>query len=279
MSVDASAVGHKTEVLHFDYDWKTVVLYALGIGLGPADLDYVYEARGPKVFPTFAVVPAYAALTALLERANADLKNVVHNGQSVRLHAPFPSEGRLSTVGTIEGIYDMKRLAQIVFTTETRHGSTLLAETSWSILVRGDGGFGGPRPPKAETPAVPPGAEPDWVVTLETRPEQALLYRLSGDPNPLHVDPELARDVGFPEGPILHGLCTFGVLARAVVAGQWENDARRLLALHAQCRKPVWPGDSIVTQGFRVDPSRVVVQSFAGGRPDPVVTQAWAETR
>lgn len=279
MSLDASSVGYKTEVLEFEYDFRTTVLYALGIGIGREELDFLYEGRGPRVFPTFAVIPAYAALERLLGRAGADLVNVVHNGQSVRLHTDFPAGGRLLTVGTIDGVYDMKRLGLVSFSTETRLGDRLVCETSWSILARDGGGFGGPRPPKREGPEPVDKEHPSFDVTLDTRPEQALMYRLSGDFNPLHADPEVARAAGFAEGPILHGLCTFGFVARAVIAGQCAGDASRLRALHAQFRKPVWPGDSIRTLGFKVDQSRFVVQSFAGGRPDPVVTNAWAELR
>ena len=279
MSLDASSVGYKTEVLEFEYDFRTTVLYALGIGIGQEELDFLYEGRGPRVFPTFAVVPAYAAMGRLLGRAGANLASVVHHGQSVRLHAEFPPRGRLSTVGTIDGVYDMKRLGLLAFSTATHLDGALVGETSWSILVRDGGAFGGPRPPKTEVPEPLDREHPSFEVTLETRPEQALLYRLSGDLNPLHADPDVARAAGFLDGPILHGLCTFGFVARAVIAGQCAGDASRLRALHVQFKKPVWPGDSIRTLGFQVDQSRSVVQSFAGGRPEPVVTNAWAELR
>src|SRR6185503_839889 len=114
MPLDLSAVGFKSEPYTFTYDWKTVVLYALGIGCRKSELDYVYEGRGPVVFPTFAVVPAYAALTDLVARTGGDMEMVVHGSQSVRLLAPIPASATLVTVGTIDGIYDMKRLAQVV---------------------------------------------------------------------------------------------------------------------------------------------------------------------
>src|SRR5262245_24545200 len=105
MSLDLSTVGSKTEPFPFEYDWKTVVLYALGVGATERELDFLYEARGPRVLPTFAVVPSYPAVAALFERTQADMTRPVHGGQSVRLHRAIPSSARLETVGQVKGIY------------------------------------------------------------------------------------------------------------------------------------------------------------------------------
>jgi acyl dehydratase len=114
-------------------------------------------------------------------------------------------------------------------------------------------------------------------VEQATSPEQALLYRVSGDVNPLHADPEFAAKVGFEDGPILHGLCTYGHVARAIIQSEAGGDAVKLKRFAAQFRKPVWPGDTIVTSGYRQDDGRVAVVATVKGRPDPVVTGAWAE--
>lgn len=276
MSLDPSAVGHKTEPFSFDYDWKTTVLYALGVGAKRDELDFLYEQRGPVVLPSFAVVPAYPALEPLVERARADMTKVVHGAQTIRIHRPIPPEGRLSTVGTIEGVYDLKRLSQVVFSTRTELRGELLFETEWTLVVRDTGGFGGPRPPKHSTPKIPSDRAPLFERSESTSPEQALLYRLSGDLNPLHADPEFARAVGFEEGPILHGLCTFGYVTRAVLLGACGGDARRLKALGVQFKRPVWPGDTLRTVGYQVD-SLIALETYAGDRPEPVVGGAWAE--
>jgi acyl dehydratase len=113
-------------------------------------------------------------------------------------------------------------------------------------------------------------------VKQTTRPEQALLYRLSGDINPLHADPAVAARAGFGEVPILHGLCTYGYMARAVVS-QIGGDAARLRVLDAEFRRPVWPGDTLITKGYRLGDARIGLQVMVDGRPDPVVTNAWAE--
>lgn len=276
MSLDASTAGYTTKPYVFEYDWKTVVLYALGIGAKREELEYLYEAKGPKVYPTFAVVPVFPVLGDTLVKTGGNLAMVVHGGQIVRMHKPIPSEGKLETVGTIEGIYDMKKMAQVVVVTKTSVGGEPCFETEWSILFRGAGGFGGAPPPKRED--VAPGKDaPDFTREETTAPEQALLYRLSGDLNPLHADPDFAAMVGFPQGPILHGLCTYGYVARAVIHEACGGDAHRLKEFGAQFRKPVWPGESIKTEGFRVDDGTIALRAFAGGRDDAVITNAWAK--
>jgi len=252
-------------------------LYALGIGARREELDYLYEARGPKVYPTFAVVPTFTAVGELLSRTQANLAMVVHGGQSIKLHRPIPPEGTLMTVGAIKGIYDLKKMAQVVIETNTTLNGEPLFDTSWSIIVRGAGNFGGSPPPKGEATSIPDGKQADWVEETQTAPEQALLYRLSGDVNPLHADPDFATMVGFPQGPILHGLCTYGYVGRAIAKHAASGDATRIKTFDAQFRKPVWPGEAIRTEGYDLGNGRVAVRAYAGGRPDPVLSNCFAE--
>lgn len=277
MSLDLSTVGFSTEPYPFEYDWKVPILYALGIGAKQDELDLLYEGRGPRVFPTFAVLPSYRALGQLMERAKAPLASVIHSAQSIRVHRPIPREGRLMTVGTITGIYDLKRMGQVVFATKSEHDGELVCETEWTLLVMDNGGFQGPRPPRVPPQNLPKDRGPDFTSVDETSREQALLYRLSGDLNPLHADPDVARGAGFERGPILHGLCTFGFLGRALVKGACQGDERRLLALGAQFRKPVWPGETIRTVGYATETNRWSLAAFAANREEAVVTNAWAE--
>jgi acyl dehydratase len=276
MSLDPSLVGLRTDVREFEYDFKTVVLYALGIGAKRDELDFLYEGRGPKVFPTFAVVPAYAPVLELLGKTGGDLATLVHGAQTITALRPIPPYGKFETVATIGGIYDMKRLAQVVCTTESRIGGDVVCRTDWQLLFRGEGGFGGPPPPRTPAPKAEDGQAPSFSFEERTLDEQALLYRLSGDLNPLHADPEFARGVGFEQGPILHGLATYGFIARAVIKNACGGDASRLRSLTAQFRKPVWPGESLRTVGFSVG-NHVVVKAYAGGRDDAVVTGCYAE--
>lgn len=275
MSLDIHSVGATTDKFVLEYDWKTLALYALGVGAKREELDFLYEGRGPRVLPTFAIVPSYGPVWALFDRTNCDMTKLFHGGQTVRIHRPIPPKGRFETIGSVHAIYDMKRFAQVVLKTRSEIAGELVSETEWSLLVRDAGGFGGARPPKADIPTIPD-REPDFSIELATSTEQALLYRLSGDENPLHADPEVAKTVGFAEGPILHGLCTFGVVGRAIVRGACAGNEARLRAFGAQFRRPVWPGDTLRTNGYVLEGGRVALEAFAGERPEPVITSAWA---
>lgn len=262
VAFDPSCVGFVTEPASFSYDGDTLALYALGIGATRDELDHLYEGRGPKAFPTFAVIPAQPSVFACLERTGGDFESVVHGAQSVRVVRPFPSQGKVETTATISGLYDLKRLVSCVVRTETRLAGELLAETEWTIFYRTGGGFGGAPPPKRSEPKIPDTA-PDAEVVQKTSPEQALLYRLSGDKNPLHADPDLAAKVGFADGPILHGLCTYGFAFRAGVGAFASGDASRVVRYDAQFKKPVWPGDTLTTSFHRVEDRRIVLASKA----------------
>lgn len=275
MSLDIHSVGATTDTFVLEYDWKTLALYALGVGAKRDELDFLYEGRGPRVLPTFAIVPSYGPVWALFDRTNSDMAKLFHGGQTIRIHRPIPPKGRFETTGTVHAIYDMKRFAQVVLKTRSEIAGELVCETEWSLLVRDAGGFGGPRPPKADIPTIPE-READFSIELATSTEQALLYRLSGDENPLHADPDVAKNVGFAEGPILHGLCTFGVVGRAIVLGACAGNEARLRAFGAQFRRPVWPGDTLRTDGYVLEGGRVALEAFAGERPEPVITSAWA---
>ncbi len=278
MSLDVSTVGFKTDAHEFKYDWKSIALYALGIGAKRDELEYVYEAKGPKVYPTFAVIPTFAPVGEALTKTGGNFATVVHGGQIVRVLNEIPSEGVFKTTATLDGIYDMKKMAQAVVSTSTEMDGKPLFETQWSILFRGEGGFGGEPPPKADAPSIPDGKEPDWTAEETTLPEQALLYRLSGDLNPLHADPDFAKMVGFPS-PILHGLATYGFIARAAIKNSAGGDAKKLEGYGAQFRKPVWPGEKIRTEGYDLGGGKVALRAYAGDRPEAVVTGAWIQLR
>lgn len=210
MALNLSAVGKTTTELVHTYTWKDAVLYALSIGAKrDLELPYLFEGMGPRVFPSYAVVPAFLANAALFDAIGGNMLGVVHGGQAIRLHKPFAPGGTLKTVGKVAGVYDLKRMATAIVTTETRdEAGALVCETEWSIIYRLDGGFEGPPPPKRDE-AKAPARPADWTFEESTSKEQAALYRLNGDLNPLHIDPKIGESAGFGH-PILHGLCTYG---------------------------------------------------------------------
>jgi acyl dehydratase len=278
--LDPSIAGARTAAHEHRYGWRELCTYALGVGATRAELSYLYEgaAGGMQVLPTYAVVPAYPVVIELLERAGAEAEQLVHVAQTVRAHRAAPPRGVLETVGTLAGVYDVKRYAQLVIETTTTAAGEPLFDTVWTIVVRGRGGFDGPRPPRgARAPRIEAGREPDWSVEQATLPEQALLYRLSGDPNPLHADDRVAQAAGFDRGAILHGLCTFGFVGRAVVREAAGGDAARLRSLTATFRRPVWPGETIHTAGIVLSDGRVALRVSVAGRDEPVLGDAWAE--
>lgn len=241
-ALDLSVVGQALPTTEHSYTWKDAALYALGVG--ETDLRYVWEGH-PEfgVLPGYAVIPAMPPVMEALKRAKADYRKLVHGAQTVTFHRPLPRAGTLKTEAVVREILDKGKGAVVEIDTTTRDADGLLFETSWSIFCRGQGGFGGPRGEKAVLPAPAEGG-PTISATFETRADQALLYRLSGDLNPLHVDPALATKVGF-EAPILHGLCSWGMALRAATSGLAGGDPRRIARFSARFSGVVYPGDAI----------------------------------
>lgn len=278
MPFDLSLAGKAGASSTFTVTWKDAALYALGVGARASELDYLYEGRGPRVLPSFAVVPKFQPMLDLLARSGGNLAMIVHGAERVVVHAPIVAGATLTTVATVRGFYDLRRLTQVLVDTRTEDAAgKLVAETTSSMLFRGEGVPGGSPPPKEPPPVERPrDVPPTFTVEETTSPEQALLYRLSGDLNPLHADPDFARSVGFERGPILHGLCTFGFMVRHVIKAACGGDGSRLRAFEAQFKRPVWPGDTLVTEGWQVRPDAVALQVKVKERDEVVIGGAWA---
>ncbi len=288
MAFDLSIIGKPSESSRFSYSWKDAVLYALGIGAKKDELDFLYEGASfgnvtrktdqprPKVIPSFIVVPTFQVMLSHLSKTGGDLAMVVHGAQRFRVHKPLAPSGELSSTATIRGIYDMRRFASVLVDTHTKdEKGELVAEGTWTIIYREHGGFGGDPPPREPSDIViPKDRAADFRIEEKTAPEQALLYRLSGDPNPLHADPEFAKSVGFEQGPILHGLCTYGYMVRHAAKGACEGDATRLTGFEGRFSKPVWPGETIVTQGWVTAPGKVALSVSVKERDETVITAA-----
>ncbi len=279
MPFDLTRIGVATEPFTFRYDWEKLALYALGIGAKKDELDYLYEGRGPKAFPSFAVVPKFPSLIDALTASGGNMAMLVHGSENVTLHKAFAPSGTLTSTAKIRAIYDLRRMSIMPIDTETRdEKGELVATTTSTIIFRGEGDFGGDRPPKEPSAiTIPKDRAADFRIEEGTLPEQALLYRLSGDPNPLHADPAFAAGVGFEQGPILHGLCTFGHMVRHLTKGACNGDATRIIAIDGSFKKPVWPGDTLVTEGWDVGEGRYALQVSVKERNEVVLGGAWAK--
>jgi acyl dehydratase len=251
VALDFAAVGRRTEPHPVSWDSTRVILYALGVGAGTDEtLDELAfttensEGLAQQVLPTFPVILPFGA--PRVPYGDVDPTQVVAAQQSVTLHRPFPLEGRGFLTFGIDGIYDKGSGALVLNSSVlTDEAGEIIAELGAGGFVRGAGGFGGDRGP-ATTWSLPQ-REPDVVVEQQIPPWQALLYRLSGDRNPLHSDPEFARRAGFAR-PILHGLCTYGFAGRAVLHAAAGSDPSRVHSLAARYSAPVMPGDVLRTQ-------------------------------
>jgi acyl dehydratase len=254
---------------------RDVMLYALGVGA--QELAFVYE-DGLKVLPTMATVLAYPGFVWKDFDLGADWRKVLHGETSVEIHAPLPVEGELVGSTTFGPIFDKGADKGTVcyVTREIRDAAgTLVATVRNSSFLRGDGGRGGSSEPQRKPHPLPDRA-PDESVTLETTANQAMIYRLSGDYNPLHIDPEVAKAGGF-DRPILHGLATYGVAGRAVLAALCGNDPARLKRLDARFASPVFPGETIRTDIWREGDGRASYRSSVVERDLVVLNNGYVE--
>lgn len=272
MALDPAAVGAVTQPRLYEWTDRDTMLYALGVGAGTADLAFTTENSHDvpqQVFPTYAVICCMGfAAAPLVGTFNAAL--LLHGSQEIRLSAPLPPSGSLSVVAEVADIQDKGEGKNAIIMLRARGTDPAtgeqIAETLTTLVIRGAGGFGGQ---PGRRPAAPgfPDREPDARIALPTREDQALIYRLSGDRNPLHSDPWFARELaGFPT-PILHGLCTYGVAGRALLAELAGGQAARLTAMAARFSAPVFPGETLTTSVWRTGPGRAVYRTEAAG-PD-----------
>jgi len=239
------------------YGPKDCILYALGLGLGQDPMDenelaFVYE-KNLKVLPTFPVVQGYSAYTFKRPELGITWTHVVHGEHAVSVHAPIACEGTVIGRTRILDVIDKGEGRGALIYSEReiidKASGALLATINQTTFCRADGGFGGAKR-EAAAPHTIPERAPDIVCDLPTRPETALIYRLSGDINPLHAEPAFARAGGYPR-PILHGLATFGVAGHALLKSVCGYDPARLTAMAGRFSAPVFPGETIRTEIWR----------------------------
>ena len=253
MPINPDAVGSTSEPVERSWNSKDCLLYAVGVGAGAVDpldaseLPFTTEnsrAIDQQVLPTFAVIAGIGG-NSLGNIGDFNFTMLVHGEQAIQLHKPIPVEGTVRTVSKVTGIWDKGSGAVIETESESvdaKTGDPMFTNRS-AVFIRGEGGWGGDRGPSGGRNAAPDRA-PDHQVSYTTREDQALTYRLSGDRNPLHSDPEVAKMAGFPK-PILHGLCTYGFTGRALLHALAGGDPARFKSMEGRFSKPVFPGDTL----------------------------------
>lgn len=277
MAIDPSAIGAVTQPRIYEWTDRDTLLYALGVGAGTGDLAFTTENSHDvpqQVLPTFAVICCMGFAAAPLV-GSFNWGKLLHGSQEIRLTAPLPAAGALSVVAEVADIQDKGEGKNAIIVLRARgHDPATgaqIAETLTTLVIRGDGGFGGQPGQRVAAPEFPD-REPDARIALPTRQDQALLYRLSGDRNPLHSDPWFAREMAGFEKPILHGLCTYGFAGRALLAELAGGESAKLTAMSARFSSPVFPGETLTTSIWRTAPGQAVYRTEASG-PDGATTR------
>jgi acyl dehydratase len=271
MPLNPDAVGTTTEPSEARWTSKDSLLYALGVGAGATDptgfeLEFTTENSNgieQKALPTMPVVIGGTGGAGPMSVIGTfDWAMLVHGEQAITLHKPVPVAGTAMVTGKVAAMYDKGKAAVVVLESEAREpGGDLLWTTTMSAFIRGEGGWGGDRGPSGPR-NVPPDRAPDQVVSYATRTDQALLYRLNGDRNPLHSDPSFAAMAGFPK-PILHGLCTYGFTGRALLHAVCGSDPARFTSIEGRFSSPVMPGDTLDVKIW-VEGNEALFQTWVG---------------
>ena len=270
MPLNPDAVGSKSDPVEASWTSKDALLYAVGIGAGEHELAFTTENTNgidQQVFPTFPVVIGWGRGSAMRDIGTFNPALLVHGQQAVTLHRPIPVEGTVTITSELVGMYDKGKAAVIVTETEAvMDGAPLYTNTS-SAFIRGEGGWGGDRGPSGPK-NVPPDRAADHQVTYQTSRDQAFVYRLSGDRNPLHTDPAFAAIGGF-DRPILHGLCSYGFTGRALLHAICDGDPARFGHIEARFAAPVLPGDALTISMWSGDAGETLFSTSAVDPGDP----------
>ncbi|HEX4586039.1 MAG TPA: MaoC/PaaZ C-terminal domain-containing protein [Burkholderiaceae bacterium] len=270
------------------YTGRDTILYALGLGVAccnpvpPADLPFVYEGApgGLQALPTLAAVLATGAFWMQDPATGIDWRRVLHGEQRLEIHRRLPHAATVVAEHRVDGLLDKgagKGAVMLLSRRLYEQGSgDLLATVGSTVFLRGDGGFGGRSDGAPRPHPIPDTRPPDLVYEQVTRPEQAMLYRLSGDLNPLHVDGQLARDAGF-ERPILHGMCSYGIAGRAIIALVCDNDPARLRRLDLRFASPLFPGETVRIELWIEAPGRAAFRARARERNELILNNGLAQ--
>jgi acyl dehydratase len=275
------ALAHQFPSGRGGYTRDAVILYHLGVGAGvpptdPHELEYTYE-KNLKVLPSFATVAASGARAAIFDvpALKFDPRLLLHGEQDVEIHRPLPPEAKLSGRSRIADIFDKGKAALVIVEVVASDDAGPLYTNRMSLFLRGEGGFGGPRGPEVGNEA--PSRAPDGVIESRTLPQQALIYRLCGDKNPLHCDPDFAKAGGF-DRPILHGLCSYGIVCKAIVDGVLGGDPAKVARWQARFRGVAFPGESYETRWWR-EGERILVEAWSRDRGQIILSNGCVTVR
>ena len=269
MPLNPAAVGAQSEPSDFSWTSKDALLYAVSIGAGADELAFTTEnTKGvtQQVFPTFPVVMGYGAggRSVMAEIGTFNPALLVHGQQAVTLHQPIPVQGTATVVSKLTDMFDKGKAAVVVTESSTTIDGDPLYTTRSSAFIRGEGGWGGDRGPSGPQ-NVPPERSPDHEITYQTSPDQAFIYRLNGDRNPLHTDPSFAAAGGF-DRPILHGLCSYGFTGRALLHALCGSDPARFHHIEARFASPVMPGEALTVRAWEAGDGEAVFTTSVGDR-------------
>jgi acyl dehydratase len=268
MPINPDAVGSRGEPFEHSWDEKDCMLYALGVGAGTDELAFTTENTRDtelKALPTMPVVLASGGFGALRTIGDFNPAMLVHGEQRVELFGPIPSKGTVSNVGEITAIWDKGKgaVVELAVTGTNVATGTPLFSSAMALFIRGEGDFGGERGPSGPRNVAPDRAA-DHEVSQTTSADQALLYRLSGDRNPLHSDPSFAAMGGF-DRPILHGLCTYGFAGRALLHTLCGSDPARMRSVEGRFSASVFPGEELTTRIWTTGDGEAVFTTSASG--------------
>ncbi|MSP42573.1 MAG: 3-alpha,7-alpha,12-alpha-trihydroxy-5-beta-cholest-24-enoyl-CoA hydratase [Alphaproteobacteria bacterium] len=261
LPMNAKLLGHVFEPIEVSWDHKDTILYALGVGAKPeGQLDFVFEGKGPKVLPSFAVIPGGCGLAAAIENVDLRLEMLLHGEQSFTLSRPIPPRAKGRVYSKIIEVWDKGKAAIVGVESTLEDSDGVLLTTYASLFVRGAGGFGGERGPAGEARNTPLERAPDAVVSETPLLEQGAIYRLSGDWNPIHIDPEFARLGGF-DAPFMHGLCTYGFVCRAALKTLCSDDPAKFTSMTGRFADRVLYGDTIITKIWKTAPGEAILHA------------------
>ncbi|MBW1686771.1 MAG: MaoC family dehydratase N-terminal domain-containing protein [Deltaproteobacteria bacterium] len=284
MPVDREkALGASLGERESGWEVDDVILYHLGVGAGvpptnPGELEYTYE-KNLKVLPSFVVVAGGRRRAVIsggggglnLPGIEFNLTQLLHGEQDIEIHKTLPTSAETHSSGRVADVFDKGKAALVITEYETRdEAGDLLFTVRSSLFIRGEGGFGGPSGPKVGN--TPPERDPDGVVESVTLPQQALLYRLSGDKNPLHADPDFAKMAGFDQ-PIIHGLCSYGIACKAIVDHVLGGDPTRVARYQARFAGIGFPGETCLTSYWE-EGDKVLLRMDSKERSAPIITNA-----